>query len=223
MSPDAIEQILLQVLLGATALFVIRLFWLRIHDRYPLYVLSLGLSMVFAAPAFLPEMGQVKSMGIEMINLAMDIFIAPFVVLELFRTVPDDEHSPMRFLAPAIGAVLAAGLVAFYVTSGLDMDSLRDTYGALFLMDTLVSFLIVGYLARKFRAGTPPGDANTMWIRRFFFLVVVMDLVTTFLELSVDRPVAKGIHIVYLGLSIVATVGCLVVLRKPKTESAPAA
>jgi hypothetical protein len=223
MSSDAIAQILLQVLLVATALFVIRLFWVRVPNRYPLYVLSMGLAVVFLVPGILPEMGQVKMAGLEMISLAMDIFIAPFVAMELFRTVTGEEQNQTRFLAPAIASVVAAGVVAVYATSGPDMDSLQDVFEALLMLDTLVSVVIVGYVTRKFRNGTPPGDSNTMWIRRYFFFTAVADLIGTIAEVSVDAAAWKGIRIVFLSASVAATLGCLLVLRKPKTESAPAA
>jgi hypothetical protein len=224
MSSDAIMQLLLQVLIGATALFVLRLFWVREHVRFPLYALSMGLSVVFAVPLILPDMGEMSQAAVQMVSFAMDLLLTPFVAIELFRPTPNDERSPVRYLAPAAGALLAGGSIAVYLGTSPDLESFKDTLSTLLLLDTLMSMVIIGYLARKFRDGTPAGDSNVMWLRRFFFLMTVMDLAATLLGGFVDKPaVSKVVSIIYLGATLVATVACLGLLRKPKAESAPAA
>jgi hypothetical protein len=224
MSSDAILQLLLQMLVGAIALFVLRLFWVREHLRFPLYALSMGLSVVFAVPLILPHMGEMSQAAVQMVSFAMDLLLTPFVAMELFRLDPNEEQSPARYLAPAAGALLAGGSIVIYLSTSPDLELFKDTLSSLLLLDTLMAMVVIGYLARKFREGTPPGDSNTMWLRRFFFLMTAMDLAATLLGGFVEKPAAsKLVSIVYLSAALVATVACLGLLRKPKAESAPAA
>lgn len=222
MSPDAIAQLLLEVLLGATVLLVARLLWVREHSRYPLYVLSVGLSIVFSVPALIPRLSAMSLASTDMVSFAMDLLLTPFVAMELFRPVSDSGQRPVRHIAPAIGSLLGGAAVAAFLTTDLDTESFKDSFTGLLLMDTIMSVAVIGYLMRKFRAGTPPGDSNTMWIRRFFFLLTVMDVLALTVEVVTG---SQTMRIIYLTAMIIATLGCLAVLRKPKQdhESAPAA
>jgi hypothetical protein len=224
MSSDAIAQLLVEVLFGATVLFVARLLWVRFHDRYPLFVLWNALSVVFLFPQLFPQLSPVSVGSSDMISWVMDLFLLPFVAVELFRPAPEPEPLSARQIAPPIAGLVAGGFLAAYLSTGLDTESFGGTYLMLLMMDTVIFLVIAAYLMRKFREGTPPGESNVTWMRRLFFLEIVLGVVGTLVYISIQNEAAgKLMRVGSLALDLIIPVASLIVLRKPKPEGAPAA
>ncbi len=224
MSSDAISQLLVQVLFGATILWVSRLLWVRFQDRYPTFVLWNALSVVFLAPQLFPKLSPAAAGGSDMISWVMDLFLLPFVAVELFRLAPEPEPLSIRYVAPPLAGLLAGGCLAAYLSSGLDRESFSETYTLLLMMDTMMLLVIAGFLTRKFREGTPPGESNAMWMRRLFFFQIVVGVLGTIALVWVqDEASLKVLRAADLAVNLVVPVASLIVLRKPKPEGAPAA
>lgn len=224
MSLDTIAQILVQVGFAATILLVARLYWVGFQHRYPLFVLWTALSAIFTLPELFPKLPLFAEAGIVMVSFMMDLFLLPFVALELFRPDPEKEYPPARYAAPPLAGLLAAACLAAYLSTGLDRDSFSTTYQVMLMLETIVSMVVAGYLIRKFRTGTPPGEPNVMWMRRLFFLTLVLNVVELFtIGVSEDDGTNRILRVGALTLDLFIPVASLIVLRKGKPQGAPVA
>ena len=226
MSPDGIEQILLGLVVAATGLLLLRLMMLKLHDPFPLFTVSVGLGVVFGVAAITLGAKQPGFMELEALSLAIDFFLTPFVALELYRTISAGEHETQswRFLGPIAASLLAGGFVVVYFASNPEKQDREQVMSVAFILDTLMTFCVLGYLISTIRKGLPQADRNIKWLRRFFLLTTAADAIDSFVEINLifaGIP-EKPAHFAYSGLVFAITAVCALALRKPQTENAPA-
>jgi hypothetical protein len=225
MSADGIEQILLGLVVGATALLLLRLMMLKLHDPFPLFTVSVGLGVVFVAALTL-GVQQPGSLELDALSLAIDFFLTPFVAVELYRTVRDDESEKQswRFLGPIAASLLAGGFVVVYFANNPEKEAREGAMSIAFILDTLMTFCVLGYLISTIRKGLPVVERNVRWLRRLFLLTTAADALDSFIEVNLyfaGIP-EKPVHFAYIGALSVITAVCALALRKAGSEQAPA-
>jgi hypothetical protein len=148
------------------------------------------------------------------------------VALELYRTVREDEHETQswRFLGPIAAALLAGGFVVVYFANNPEKDARQGAASIAFMLDTLMTFCVMGYLISIVRKGLPPVERNVRWLRRLFLLTTAADAIDSFVEINlyIAGIAEKPVHLAYSGLVFAITAVCALALRKPPAESAPA-
>lgn len=226
MSPDGIEQIMLGLVVAATALLLLRLMMLKLHDPFPLFTVSIGLGVVFGVAALTLGAKQPGFMELDALSLAIDFFLTPFVALELYRVIRSDEHETQswRFLGPIAASLLAGGFVVIYFANNPDEESRKGVMSITFILDTLMTFCVLGYLISLVRKGLPPADRNVRWLRRFFLFATAADAIDSFAEINLYYAGIneKPAHLAYTGLVCLITAACALALRKPRQEDTPA-
>lgn len=226
MSPDGIEQILLGLVVAATALLLLRLMMLKLHDPFPLFTVSIGLGVVFGVAALTLGAQQPGFMELDALSLAIDFFLTPFVALELYRVVRNDEHETQswRFLGPIAASLLAGGFVVVYFANNPEKDARQGAMSIAFILDTLMTFCVLGYLISTIRKGLPLAERNVRWLRRLFLLTTAADAIDSFVEINLYLAgiPEKPVHLAYSGLVFAITAVCALALRKRETENAPA-
>jgi hypothetical protein len=232
MPVEAIEKVLMVLFLVALAVFLARLIRLRIQDRYPLFVISNGLDMVFGVTTVVLGTGARSVVNVDLVGLVISASLTPFVAFELYRASRADDHLSLRFLAPLVAAMLAGSIVTGYLGTGPDEESLKDVWGGAYIFDTAVTLGVLGFLVGKLRRGaiprTPRGmilaatpvDHNLSWMRRLFVFEIASSGVLNLLEALVPAKF-EMIYLVYVGLSFVVMAVCAVALRKQR-EATPA-
>ena len=226
MSLDGIEQILIGAVVTVTAFLLLRMMMLRLHDPFPLFTVALGLGAVFDGAAVFLGSQQPGTLELYALSLAVDFFLAPFVALELFRTVHpgEDEKQSWRFIGPIAASLFAGGFVVSYLTANPEKEAREGVVFIAFVLDTLMTFCVLGYLISCLRRGMQPVERNVRWLRRLFFLTTAADAIDNFVELNLTFVglSEKPVHLTYVGFVIVITAACAFALRKPRTEDAPA-
>ncbi len=221
MSVDVVGKVLTILFLGALALFLLRLIMLRIQDRYPIFVISNGLDLVFGAAMVVLGVGSRSEINVELVALAVGVSLTPFVAFELYRAQKADDHASLRFLAPIVAAMLAGCVVTGFLGSGPDEESMKEAYATGYLFDTVVTLGVLGFLVGKLRRGAGPVDRNLMWMRRLFVFEIAGSGIRDMAEPVLTAESSKIAFAVYIGLSFVVTAVCAVALRK-QAEVTPA-
>lgn len=226
MSAEGIDHIFVGLVVLATCLLLLRLMLLRLQDPFPLFTTALGVSVVFSGASLLMHADQPGSLEVWALSMAVDFFLAPFVALELFRAVRpgEDETRSWRFIGPIAAALFAGGFVVSYFSTNPEKDAREGVLFVTFVLDTLMTFCVLGYMISCFRRGLPPAARNVRWLRWFFLVTTAADAVDGFVEINLtfaglpERPV----HLIYVGLVAAVTAACACALRKPGTADAPA-
>jgi hypothetical protein len=221
MSVDAVTKVFTIMFLGALAVFLLRLIMLRIQDRYPIFVISNGLDMVFGLAMVLLGVGSRSEINVELVALAVGVSLTPFVAFELYRAMKADDHASLRFLAPIVAAMLAGCVVTGFLGSGPDEESMKEAYATGYLFDTMVTLGVLGFLVGKLRRGASPADRNLTWMRRLFVFEIASSGLRDMVEPWLTVQSSKIAFVVYLGLSFIATAVCAFALRK-QPEVTPA-
>jgi hypothetical protein len=214
MPVDAVVKVLTVLFLGALAVFLLRLFLLRIQDRYPLFVISNGLDMVFGVMVVLPGLESRSLMNVDFLALVIGSCLTPFVAFELYRAKPADDPKSLRFLAPVIAAILAGCIVTAFLASGPDDESLKDAYSIAFIFDTVVTFGVLGFLVGKLRTRVAPAGRNLIWMRGLFVFEVASSSLMTMFEASMPAQSGGALRVIYVGLSFLVMAVCALALRK---------
>jgi len=216
---EAIEKVLMVLFLAALAVFLTRLIMLRIQERYPLFVISNGLDMVFGVTMVVLGTGARSVVNVDLVGLVVSASLTPFVAFEIYRTSKADDHLSLRFLAPVVAAMLAGSIVTGYLGTGPDEESLKEAWGGAYIFDTAVTLGVLGFLVAKLRRGTipgtPPADHNLSWMRRLFVFEIASSGVLNLLEALLPAKF-EIIYLVYVGLSFVVMAVCAAALRKQR-------
>ncbi len=221
MSVDAVEKVLLVLFLGALAVFLLRLMMLRIQLRYPLFVISNGLDMVFGAAMVLLGAGSRGLLNVDLLATAIDVTLTPFVAFELYRSSKADDAASLRFLGPVVAAMLAGCIVTGYLGTGPDDESLKGAYATAYLLDTAVTLGVLGFLVGKLRRGVVPAERNLKWMRRLFVFEIASSGLRNMMEPFLPAQSSQIAYLVYVGLSFIVMVVCAAALRK-QPEVTPA-
>src|SRR5271166_134687 len=182
MSLDAIAKTLMILFLGALAVFLVRLIMLRIQERYPIFVISNGLDMVFGVAMVLLGTGARSLVNVDLVALAIDVALTPFVAFELYRATKADDPFSLRFLAPVVVAMLAGCVVTGYLATAPDEEALKEAYATAYLFDTVVTLGVLGFLVGKLRRGAGPADRNLKWMRRLFVFEIASSGIRNMVE-----------------------------------------
>src|SRR4051794_26405324 len=163
MTPDTLTRILISLWIVALAALLVRMLLLRLHHRSFLFVVSVGLGLVFSAAALLWGFG---ASGIENLGLlgdTMDVILVPFIALELFGTKREQPSSFARELGPVIGAVVGAAMVMLFLLNSPDTEELGGAAALAFLLDTAVTVCLVFYTLPRLSKGASAGNRNLIW------------------------------------------------------------
>jgi hypothetical protein len=213
---------LLILWLAALCLLMLRLVHLRLHHSYPLFTMSTGFDIIFGAAAVHIGINAAGMANVGLLGDTMDVFLTPFIALELFSSKTDREGTPARFIGPALVTLGAAAAVVVFLMNSPDADSLEVAEGLAFLMDTVMTVVVIWYALRKsFRPSTVPGR-NLLWLRRLF----IIELVSSALR-NLVAPLFANAHLTLLDIafilvSVIATAVCTLALRKKNDPSVPA-
>jgi hypothetical protein len=222
MNVDAIAKVLTVLFLAALAVFLVRLIMLQIHSRYPLFVISNGLDMVFGVTMVLLGSTSRSLLNVDLLALVIGASLTPFVAFELYRLPKADDHSSLRFLVPVVAAMAAGCIVTAYLGSAPDEDSLKEAYEAAFLFDTVVTLGVLGFLVGKLRRGAAPAQRNLIWMRRLFVFEIASSGIRSMIEPMLPGQPGEILYLVFVGLSFIAMAVCALALRKVPQEVTPA-
>lgn len=202
--------------LGALAVFLLRLIMLRIQDRFPIFVISNGLDMVFGVAMVVLGAGSRAILNVDLVALAIGVTLTPFVAFELFRTAKAEDGASLRFLGPIVGAVLAGCIVTGFLGSGPDEESLKEAYSTAYLFDTVVTLGVLGFLVGRLRraTGAGPVDRNLTWMRRLFVFEIASSGIRDIVEPLLTAQLNQIAYLVYVALSFVVMVVCAFSLRR---------
>ena len=221
MSVDLVTKVLTVLFLGALAVFLLRLIMLRMQDRFPIFVISNGLDLVFSTAMVVLGLGSRSELNIELVSLAAGVALTPFVAFELYRAKTADEHTSLQFLAPVVVAMLAACAVTGFLATVPDEESLKEAYSTAYLFDTVVTLGVLGFLVGRLRHGIGPADRNVSWMRRLFAFEIASDGIRDILAPVLSADAGKIVFIVNIGLSFIVMAVCASALRKQR-EVTPA-
>jgi asparagine N-glycosylation enzyme membrane subunit Stt3 len=221
MSVDAVDKGFTVLFLGALAIFLLRLIMLRMQDRYPIFVISNGLDLVFGAAMVALGIGSRGETNVDLVAIAVGVSLTPFVAFELYRTKMPEDHASLRFLAPVVAAMLAGCVVTGFLGSNPDDESMKEAYVMGYFFDTVVTLGVLGFLVGKLRRGVSPADHNLIWMRRLFVFEIASSGIRDMAEPLFNAESSKIAFAVYIGLSFVVTAVCAFALRK-QTEVTPA-
>jgi hypothetical protein len=214
MQVDAVSKVMMVLFLGALAVFLVRLIMLRIQNRFPLFVISNGLDMVFGVTMVALGTETRSLLNVDLLGLVMGATLTPFVAFELYRSQYDEDHQSLRFLVPITATVVAGCIVTAYLGSTPDEESMKGAYEFGILFDTVVTFGVLGLLVGKMRHGVSPADRNLSWMRRLFVFEVASSGLLTLVDALAPAQSGNVVHLIYVGLSFVVMAVCALALRK---------
>ena len=221
MSPDAIVQVLLIAWMAALGLLLLRMLWLGLHQRYLLFVISTGLDLVFGAATLQFGLVSRVAQNLGLLGNAMDIFLTPSIAIELFIPQARAAMSPTRFLSPVILMILAAGGIVLFLNGNPDTDSFQSAAMLAFLADTMVTLLILSFVARRHRQKEIV-DRNTLWLRRLFTFELVMSALHSLVAPFLAASQFSFVDMAFFSISLIATAVCTFALRRVPPEAAKA-
>lgn len=213
---------LLILWLAALCLLMLRLLHLRLHHSYPLFTMSTGFDIIFGAAAVYMGISAAGMANLGLLGDTMDVFLTPFIALELFSIRPDRDGAPARFIGPALVTLAAAGAVVVFLMNSPDGDSLEAAEGIAFLADTVMTVVVIWYALRKsFRASPLPGR-NLLWLRRLFLIELVSSALRNLVAPLFANARLTLLDIAFIAVSVIATAVCTLALRKKNEPSVPA-
>lgn len=204
--------------LAALCLLLLRLFQLRLNHRFSLFTVSTAFDIVFGAATVYIGLNAAGMANIGLLGDTMDLFLTPFVAFELFSN-PESENNSARFIGPCLVTLGAAACVVFFLMSSPEPDSIETAEGLAFLMDTVMTIVIIWYSLRKLSRASVAPDRNLLWLRRLFLVELVSSALRSLVE-----PLFAGAHltaldIIFFVISVIATAVCAFSLRKRSEPS----
>ena len=221
MSPDAIVQVLLIAWMAALGLLLVRLLWLGLHHRYLLFVISTGLDLVFGAATLQSGLASRVAQNLGLLGDTMDIFLTPSIAIELFGPADRPALPTSRYLSPLILMVLAAGGIVLFLSGSPDAESFQSASMLAFLADTMVTLLVLSFVARRHRQKEVV-DRNTLWLRRLFTFELVMSALHSLVAPFIGASQFNFVDMAFFSTSMLATAVCTFALRRVPAEAAKA-
>jgi hypothetical protein len=218
MSSDTISHIFLLLWVASLACLVIRLFYLKLYLEYLLFTISTALSVVFgfASSRLAPTAPGQESLGL--LGNTMDIFLEPSIALELFGSAARTA-AQSRFWSPLILMTLSGVGIAAFLLGSPDKDSFEAAASFAFIIDTIVTVVVLTYVIRRLREGGPPPDRNLLWLRRLFVFELATSVVRGALAFVVSLSYSSILDILFFGTGLIATAICTFGLRKAPAAS----
>lgn len=213
MPPDAIVQVLLIAWMAALGLLLLRMLWLGLHQRYLLFVISTGLDIVFGAATLQSGLASRIAQNLGLLGDTMDIFLTPSIAIELFSPADRSALPPGRYLSPVILMILAAGGIVLFLSGNPDTDSFQSAATLAFLADTMVTVLVLSFVARRHRHKEIV-DRNTLWLRRLFTFELVMSALHSLVAPLLVAAQFSFVDMAFFSISMLATAVCTVALRR---------
>jgi hypothetical protein len=213
MSSDAIVQWLLIAWMVSLGLLLMRMLWLGLHHRYLLFVISTGLDVVFGAATLQSGLASRAAQNLGLLGDTMDIFLTPSIAVELFNPADHPALPPARHFSPLILMVLAAGGIVLFLSGSPDADSVQSASMVAFLADTMVTLLVLSFVARRYRQKEIV-DRNTLWLRRLFTFELVMSALHSLIAPFLAASQFSVVDMAFFGTSMIATAACTLALRR---------
>ena len=222
MSADTTIHYLLILWLAALCLLMLRLLHLRLHHRYPLFTLSTGFDIVFGAATVYIGLNAAGMANLGLLGDTMDLFLTPFIAFELFSTNVERKGDYAKFMGPALVTMGAAAVVVLFLMSSPDADSIEAAEGLAFLMDTLVTVVVIWYALRKSSRASATPERNLLWLRRLFLVELVSSALRSIIEPLFASAHVTALDIVFFVVGVIATAVCTFALRKKSDPSVAA-
>lgn len=210
------------VWLAALCLLLLRLFQLGLHQRLPLFTVSTGFDIVFAAATVYLGLNATGMANVGLLGDTMDLFLTPFVAFELFSPQLKGESGAVRFVGPCLVTLGAAAAVVLFLMSSPDSDSIETAEGLAFLLDTVMTVVVIWYALRKLSRSSAAPDRNLIWLRRLFLVELVSSALRSIIEPLFASAHLTAIDIIVLVVSVTATAVCALSLRRRSEPSIPA-